>query len=45
MKRYALDATSEDLDTAAPVGINITYQKLRITAISAVMPTCGQWFG
>ena len=35
MDRYALDAASQDEDAAASVGINVTREKLKITAISA----------
>jgi branched-chain amino acid transport system permease protein len=41
MERYALDAISEDEDAAASVGIHVTWQKLRITVISAVMTAFG----
>ena len=35
MDRYALDAASQDEDAAASVGIDVTREKLKITAISA----------
>lgn len=41
MARFALDAASQDEDAAAAVGINVTAQKLRITAISAAMCAFG----
>ncbi len=41
MERYALEAISEDEDAAASVGIHVTYQKLRITIISAVITALG----
>jgi branched-chain amino acid transport system permease protein len=37
MDRYALEAISEDEDAAAAVGVNVTWEKLKITVISAVM--------
>jgi len=37
MARYALDAISEDEDAAAAAGVNVTFEKLRITVISALM--------
>ncbi len=37
MTRYALEAISEDEDAAAAAGVNVTFEKLKITAISAVM--------
>ena len=37
MARYALEAISEDEDASAAAGINVTFQKLRITVISALM--------
>jgi branched-chain amino acid transport system permease protein len=37
MARYALEAISEDEDAAAAVGVNVTFEKLRITVISALM--------
>jgi branched-chain amino acid transport system permease protein len=41
MDRYALDAASQDEDAAASVGINVTREKLKITAISAGMCAFG----
>jgi branched-chain amino acid transport system permease protein len=41
MDRYALDAASQDEDAAASVGINVTREKLKITAISAGMCAVG----
>jgi branched-chain amino acid transport system permease protein len=41
MDRYALDAASQDEDAAASVGINVTREKLKITAISAAMSAVG----
>lgn len=35
MDRYALDAASQDEDAAASVGINVTKEKLKITALSS----------
>ena len=35
MDRYALDAASQDEDAAASVGINVTREKLKITALSS----------
>jgi branched-chain amino acid transport system permease protein len=37
MDRYALEAISEDEDASAAAGVNVTYEKLRITVISALM--------
>jgi branched-chain amino acid transport system permease protein len=37
MDRYALEAISEDEDAAAAVGVNVTWEKLKITVISAMM--------
>jgi len=37
MDRYALEAISEDEDAAAAAGINVTWEKLKITLISALM--------
>lgn len=37
MSRYALEAISEDEDAAAAAGVNVTFEKLRITVISALM--------
>jgi branched-chain amino acid transport system permease protein len=41
MDRYALDAASQDEDAAASVGIDVTREKLKITAISAAMSAVG----
>src|SRR3954466_15056363 len=41
MDRYALDAASQDEDAASSVGINVTREKLKITAISAAMCAVG----
>ena len=41
MDRYALDAASQDEEAAASVGINVTREKLKITAISAAMCAVG----
>ena len=41
MDRYALDAASQDEDAAASVGINVTREKLKITAVSAAMSAFG----
>jgi branched-chain amino acid transport system permease protein len=41
MDRYALDAAGQDEDAAASVGINVTREKLKITAISAGMCAMG----
>jgi branched-chain amino acid transport system permease protein len=41
MDRYALDAASQDEDAAASVGINVTREKLKITAVSAAMCAVG----
>jgi branched-chain amino acid transport system permease protein len=41
MDRYALDAASQDEDAAASVGINVTREKLKITALSAAMCALG----
>ena len=41
MSRYALDAASQDEDAAASVGIDVTAQKLKITALSAGMCAFG----
>ena len=43
MSRYAMEAISEDEDAAAAAGVNVTFEKLRITVISALMtaPTVG----
>jgi branched-chain amino acid transport system permease protein len=37
MARYALEAISEDEDASAAAGVNVTFEKLRITVISALM--------
>ena len=41
MDRYALEAASQDEDAAASVGINVTREKLKVTAISAAMCAVG----
>ncbi|MGB7183563.1 MAG: branched-chain amino acid ABC transporter permease, partial [Burkholderiaceae bacterium] len=41
MERYALDAASQDEEAAASVGINVTREKLKISAISAGMCAFG----
>lgn len=41
MTRYALDAISEDEDSAAAAGVNVTREKLKITVLSAVMTAFG----
>jgi len=41
MTRYALDAISEDEESAAAAGVNVTREKLKITVISAVMTAFG----
>jgi branched-chain amino acid transport system permease protein len=41
MDRYALDAASVDEDAAASVGIDVTREKLKITALSAGMSAFG----
>lgn len=41
MDRYALDAVSQDEDAAASVGINVTREKLKISALSAGMCAFG----
>jgi branched-chain amino acid transport system permease protein len=41
MDRYALDAASQDEDAAASVGINVTREKLKITALSSAMCSFG----
>jgi branched-chain amino acid transport system permease protein len=41
MDRYALDAASQDEDAAASVGINVTREKLKITALSASLSALG----
>jgi branched-chain amino acid transport system permease protein len=37
MARYALEAIWEDEDAAAAVGVRVTFEKLRITVLSAIM--------
>ncbi|AMD56808.1 ABC transporter permease [Agrobacterium tumefaciens] len=44
MDRFALEAISEDEDAAAAVGINVTGEKLKITAISAGLSALGGAF-
>ncbi|MEZ5649277.1 MAG: branched-chain amino acid ABC transporter permease [Burkholderiaceae bacterium] len=41
MDRYALDAASQDEEAAASVGVNVTREKLKVTAISAGMCAFG----
>ena len=41
MDRYALEAASQDEDAAASVGIDVTREKLKITALSAGMCAFG----
>lgn len=41
MIRYALEAISEDEDSAAAAGINVTREKLKITVLSAIMTALG----
>jgi branched-chain amino acid transport system permease protein len=41
MDRYALDAASQDEDAAASVGIDVTRERLKITALSAAMCALG----
>ncbi len=41
MARHALDAVSEDEDSAAAAGVNVTREKLKITMLSAVMTAFG----
>src|SRR4029077_20702703 len=41
MDRYALDAASQDEDAAASLRIDVTREKLKITAISAAMCALG----
>ena len=41
MDRFALDAASQDEEAAASVGIDVTRQKLKITAISSAMCAFG----
>ena len=41
MERYALDAANQDEDAAASVGIDVTREKLKVTALSAGMCALG----
>lgn len=41
MDRYALDAASQDEDAASSVGIDVTQEKLKITALSSAMCALG----
>src|SRR4051794_21497352 len=41
MDRYALDAANQDEDAAASVGIDVTREKLKVTALSAGMCALG----
>jgi branched-chain amino acid transport system permease protein len=41
MDRYALDAASKDEDAAASVGIDVTREKLKITALSSALCALG----
>jgi branched-chain amino acid transport system permease protein len=41
MDRYALDAASQDDDAAAAVGVNVTKERLKITALSAALCALG----
>jgi branched-chain amino acid transport system permease protein len=41
MDRFALDAASQDEEAAASVGIDVTREKLKVTAISAAMCALG----
>ena len=41
MDRYALDAASQDEDAAASVGIDVTRERLKITALSSAMSALG----
>jgi len=41
MDRYALDAASQDEDAAASVGIHVTRERLKVTALSAAMCALG----
>ena len=41
MERYALDAANQDEDAAASVGIDVTREKLKVTALSAGMCAVG----
>jgi branched-chain amino acid transport system permease protein len=44
MDRYALDAASQDEDAAASVGIDVTREKLKITALSSAVCALGGAF-
>lgn len=44
MDRYALQAASQDEDAAASVGIDVTREKLKITALSSAMCALGGAF-
>ena len=41
MERYALDAASQDEEAAASVGIDVTREKLKVTALSAAVCAVG----
>lgn len=41
MARYAMEAISDDEDASAALGIHVTWQKLRITALSAALTAFG----
>jgi branched-chain amino acid transport system permease protein len=41
ISREALEAIGEDEDAAAAVGINVTYEKMRVTIISAALTALG----
>lgn len=41
MDRQALEAINEDEDAAAAAGINVTYEKLKVTMISAALTALG----
>ena len=41
MDRYALEAASQDEEAAASVGIDVTREKLKVTAVSAAMCAVG----
>jgi branched-chain amino acid transport system permease protein len=41
MDRFALDAASQDEDAAASVGIHVTRERLKVTALSAAMCALG----
>src|SRR5262249_19090485 len=41
MDRYALDAASQDEDAAASVGIDVTREKLKVSALSAALCALG----